>query len=244
MADLLCLQPRESLAVTMIGLGGVGGIAARHLAVFLASLECPTRLVLVDGDRFEPHNRTRMMFGREGNKAEVVRDELRERHAGTGLAVLAVPEYVGPANVERLIENGDHVVLAVDNHATRKVVSDRCRALADVVLVSGGNDGVGVDRDGKYRLGTYGTVQAFVRHSGRDQTPSLCRWHPEIAEPADTVPEPDRGCLAAATSRPQLLFANLQVASSVCSTLFLQLCGNLPYAEVAFDIAAGRMRPM
>jgi len=244
MSDSLCLQPRDSLAVTMIGLGGVGGIAARHLAVFLAALECPTRLVLVDGDRFEPHNRTRMVFRREGNKAEVVRDELRERHAESGLAVLAVPEYVGSANVARLIEKGDHVVLAVDNHATRKLVSDRCAALADAVLVSGGNDGVGPDRHGKYRRGTYGNVQVFVRRGGRDQTPSLCRWHPEIAEPADTVPGPDVGCLAAATSEPQLLFANMQVACSLCSTLFLHLCGNLPYAEVTFDIATGRMRPL
>ena len=58
------------------------------------------------------------------------------------------------------------------------------------------------------------------------------------------MPEPGGGCLAAAASAPQLLFANLQVASCLCSAVFLHLCGALPYAEVAFDIAEGRMRPV
>ena len=40
--------------IKIVGLGGVGSIVARYLAVFLASLEQPLRLVLIDGDTFEP----------------------------------------------------------------------------------------------------------------------------------------------------------------------------------------------
>ena len=52
----------ENASIKLIGLGGVGGIAARYLAMYLASLDVPLRLVLIDGDAFEPSNATRMFF--------------------------------------------------------------------------------------------------------------------------------------------------------------------------------------
>lgn len=69
-------RPDRAARVKVVGLGGVGSIAARYLAVFLASLEEPARIVLIDGDEFEPRNAERMLFSRCGNKAAVVRDEL------------------------------------------------------------------------------------------------------------------------------------------------------------------------
>ncbi len=64
-------------AVKLIGLGGVGSICARYLTLFLASREdADLRLVLVDGDRFEERNGSRMHYSRLGNKAEVVREDL------------------------------------------------------------------------------------------------------------------------------------------------------------------------
>ncbi len=62
--------------VKLIGLGGVGGVLARYGGLYLASLDTETRLVLVDGDAFEPSNVSRMLFDGEGNKAEVVRQNL------------------------------------------------------------------------------------------------------------------------------------------------------------------------
>jgi hypothetical protein len=43
---------------------------------------------------------------------------------------------------------------------------------------------------------------------------------------------------------PQVLFANLAVASALLNTLWLHLCGALHYGELAFDIAEGFMRPV
>lgn len=239
------LSPRlpENASVKLIGLGGVGSILARYASVFLHSLGQDVRLVLVDGDAFEHSNATRMLFSEYGNKAAVMRQELLARFTGSTLAVVAVEEYVTPENVARLIHPGDICLLAVDNHATRKLVNDRCAALSDTCLISGGNDGVGPDSSGAIRRGTFGNVQVYVRSRGRDLSLPLTRNHPEIQNPEDALPT-DLNCTELAASVPQILFANLAVASAMLNTLWLYLCHELHYAELAFDIADALMRPV
>jgi len=242
-ADLTPVLP-EATAVKLIGLGGVGGIVARYLVLFLRSLGSEVRLVLIDGDEFAVGNATRMVFGRHGNKADVVREELLPLVEDSLVTLGAVSEYVNDENLPRLVREGDVVVLAVDNHATRKLVSDHCEAhLADCCLISGGNDGIEDLPDGRVLRGTYGNCQIYVKEDGEARTAPITALHPEIAEPADAVPGgPD--CTELVQSVPQILFANLMVASAILNTLFLHLCDVLHYEEVCFDIADALMRPM
>jgi hypothetical protein len=233
----------EDAAFKCIGLGGVGGPVARHLAVFLAASGRPARQVLIDGDHFEASNASRMVFGNFGNKAEVLADELLARLAESALTLAAINDFVTAENIHRLIREGDFVLLAVDNHVTRKLVSDHCATLRDVCLISGGNDGVERDRDGRQRRGTFGNVQVFVRRGGADVTPALTAAHPEIARPADRHPA-DKSCTELVASVPQILFTNLTVAAAMLNTLWLELSGVRPYAELVFDIAEGLMRPI
>lgn len=230
-------------SVKIVGLGGVGSIVARYGALFLASLGVEARLVLIDGDQFELSNASRMYFGAAGNKAAVVRAELLPRFAESGLELVAVEEFITPENIRRLIRDGDLVLLTVDNHATRKLVNDHCATLEDVCLLSGGNDGMGKDASGHFRRGTYGNVQAYVRADGAERTPSLTRFHPEILEPSDRLPT-DQSCTELMAAVPQVLFANLAVASTLLNTFWLHLCAALHYSELAFDIADGLMRPV
>lgn len=229
--------------VKVIGLGGVGGIVTRYGAMFLASLGVPVRLVLIDGDAFEPSNASRMYFSGHGNKAEVTRADLLPRFADSALTLTAVPEYVTPENVARLVREGDIVLCCLDNHASRKLVSDHCGSLRDVCLISGGNDGVGPDATGKELRGTYGNVQVYLRHGGEDWSPSLTKYHPEIADPADRLPT-DVSCTELVASVPQVLFANLATASAMLNALWLHLGEALHYGELCFDIADGLMRPL
>jgi molybdopterin/thiamine biosynthesis adenylyltransferase len=230
--------------VKLIGLGGVGGIVARYGACYLAALDHDTRLVLIDGDVFEPKNAARMLFSEHGNKAAVVRDDLAGAMDDSLLSVVAVEEYVTPENLPRLIRAGDTVLLAVDNHATRKLVSDYARdQLADVCLISGGNEGAGADSTGVVQRGTYGNVQIYLSRDGIDVTPALTEFHPEIENPADQTPT-EISCTEALISTPQILFANLAVASSMLNAFWLHLCGALHYPELCFDIHDGRMQPM
>ncbi len=142
----------------------------------------------VDGDSFEPSNATRMLFGRCGNKASVIREELMPRFRDSNLTLIAIEEYVTPRNLNSLVQSGDIVLLTVDNHATRKLVNDHCTALSDVCLISGGNDGFGNDSSGIPRRGTYGNVQVCRRQNGRELAPPLTHLHPEIQHPADRLP--------------------------------------------------------
>lgn len=239
------LTPSFSAGQTfkVIGLGGVGTIVARFGGTFLASLGREGRLVLIDGDAFEPKNSARMLFRQLGNKAEVLCAELAPALERSQLAIESVPRYVTDESAQHLIQEGDVVLLCVDNHATRRTVSRRISALRDGLLISGGNDGAGHDSSGIPRQGTYGNVQVHVRCAGADLTPSLERFHPEIANPADRSPA-ERACMELQESTPQILFTNLAAASAILNALLLALSGALHYAELAFDIRAGRMRPI
>ena len=239
----LVLRPRlpDPCSIKLIGLGGVGGIVARYAALFVASLGQPARLVLVDGDVFELSNSNRMIFGSCGNKAQVTRDDLAPRLENSAVSLIALEQYVTPENIGRLIRSGDIVLLAVDNHATRKLVNDQCAQLEEVCLISGGNDGVEKTAAGGTRRGTFGNVQIYLRRGGTDGSPALTRFHPEIQTPADHLPT--LSCTEQIASVPQILFTNLAVASAMLNALWLHFCGALHYSEIAFDIADGLMRP-
>jgi hypothetical protein len=224
-------------AVKVIGLGGIGAHVAQGLAQFLASSgACPT-LVLIDGDAYAERNRDRVLFETCANKALVKARELGQATQGR-LGVFAVRQYVTPDNVGDLVGEREAVFLAVDNHASRKLVGDHCSRLRDVVLVSGGNDGV---EDG--RGGTCGNVQVHVRRRGRNVTSPLTRFHPEIARPRDRRPD-ELDCAALAESAPQLLFTNLTVAAAMLSAFHAWLTGALDHEEVYIDIAQGRANPV
>jgi molybdopterin/thiamine biosynthesis adenylyltransferase len=232
----------DDATVKVIGLGGVGSIVARYVSVFLGSLDRNVRLVLIDGDEFEPANASRMLFSDYGNKADVVRAELRDRLADSSVSLMAIPEYVTSSNIDRLVRDGDIVLLTVDNHATRKLVSDHAATLENLWLISGGNDGAGKDSSGQRQRGTYGNCQIYIRRGGEDVSPSLSRFHPEIREPADHAPD-EESCTELIKSVPQILFTNLAVASSILNAFWLYGCGALHYSELSFDIADGLMRP-
>jgi hypothetical protein len=235
--ELVC-HLAEGSRLKIVGLGGIGCIVLEYLAIFLRSLMLPVRLVLIDGDKFEVRNSERMSFQALGNKAEVKAADTTEMLDDSPVEVAAVAEYVTADNVGRLILPGDYVFLCVDNHVTRRLVSEHCQTLADATLLSGGNDGV----EPPSRLGTYGNVQVAIRRQGRDLTAAITRYHPEIFRAQGELPGgPNCGQLAVAT--PQILFANLAVASAMLSTFFVCICGRLTYQELQFDILEGRCVP-
>ncbi len=224
--------------IVVIGLGGIGVPVAHALARFLTSAQARTTMFLVDGDAFEDRNRARVAFSAGGNKALSVARELGAICDGGG-SVVPVPLYVTPYNARRVIERGSIVMLAVDNHATRRCVSARCARVPDVLLVSGGNDAA--DRG---RTGTFGSVMVYERAGGRSLGPPPTRYHPEIAHPSDRRPD-EIGCAAlAAAAAPQLLFTNLAVASAMLGVFYGWLMGRAVPEEVYLDIAAARMNPV
>jgi hypothetical protein len=235
--QLACHLPAGA-RIKLIGLGGIGCVVLHYLAMFLRSLMREVRLVIIDGDRFEPKNMERMDFKSGGNKAEVKAEETLKMLGSCDLSIVPIAEHVNQENVDRLIQEGDYVILCVDNHPTRRLVSERCGKLSNVVLISGGNDGI----DPPKEQGTYGNVQIAVRQGGQDATAPITKYHPEIANATGEIPG-DGGCGQIVESVPQILFTNLAVASAILNALFAYTCGRLKYQEVQLDILEARSMP-
>ncbi len=218
------------LEIKVIGIGGIGCALLPHLARYLQASGEPGRLTLVDGDAFEARNADRQVFAELGNKAKVKAAELARQFEN--LSFRAIPEYITPDAVGRIIRSGDVVFLGVDNHTTRRLASDHCQVLGDVVLISGGND---------Y---TDGNVQVYLRRAGRDITSPLTRYHPEIADPKDRSPHEMSCDELSQEAAPQLLLTNLAVASAMLNAFFAWRLGKLQYGEVYLDILEGKTSPV
>ncbi len=216
--------------IKIIGIGGIGCALVPFLARYLNYRGERARITLIDGDEFERGNADRQTFGTLGNKAKVKAGEMAREFEG--LSFRAIPEYVTEENITRYLQDGDTIFLAVDNHTSRKLVSDYCEKLASVTLISGGNDF------------TDGNVQIHIREDGRDRTVPITRFHPEIADPQDRSPAEMSCEELMERGAPQLLFTNLAVASAMLNA-FYSLCeGRLPYGEVYLDIVEGKSNPV
>ncbi len=225
--------------LVIVGLGGIGSFLARLVTLFAASLgDVAIRVVLIDGDSFEERNAARMEVPDLDNKAALVCSLLNCSFGRPRLSIRPVESYLDVDNVEELIRERDIVFSCVDNHATRKLIGERCERLDDVVLISGGNDGVEAGQ-----RGTYGNVQVYVRREGRELNPSITRFHPEIREPEDEVPGPSCADLAATTA-PQIVFTNF-LAAAVMGAAFHRLLTSEPGAamwdEACFELFEARV---
>jgi molybdopterin/thiamine biosynthesis adenylyltransferase len=216
--------------IVLVGLGGIGSQLVPSLIRYLAFRPEPRPpLVLVDGDAYEPANRTRQVFPESAvgsNKAEA----LAEVYRG-GLTVQAVADYLTEANVATVIRDRDVVLLAVDNHWTRFVVDQHIASLDEVTLISGGNDE------------TDGNVQLVRRRNGEFVDGSLAEIHAEIGRATEAEFAARNGCERQVEERPQLVVTNLMVASAMLNCVWAVLeRGSVSYSEVYLDVIANSMR--
>lgn len=218
--------------IKVIGIGGIGTNLlpplCRHFnSKSLNDHSDRTRFTLIDSDQVELRNLERQAFKSFGQKAEVKARELGEEFRM--LSVRPISEYVGRDNISRLIESGDIVFLCVDNHETRKLVSDYCETLTDVILISGGNEL------------TDGNVQTFIRAEGKNLTHPITKFHPEIQNATGKTPrEMSCGELAARPGGEQILVTNVAVASRMFETFWKVEQEMLDkIGEVYFDIKEG-----
>lgn len=188
--------------ITVIGLGGVGSILVERMSRFLNyTAESEAKMLFVDGDTYEPKNYERQEFSQMGNKADIKVSDLAIKFPNIDYD--SYPAYINEANTADVIKDGTIVFMCVDNHKSRNIINNYCKVLNNVTLISGGNEW------------TDGNVQLYVRRDGKDLTPDIAAYHPEIATPDDKLPE-EQTCEQLADSAPQLYFANLGVATLMC----------------------------
>lgn len=214
--------------VKVIGLGGIGTALLPFLCRYLNAAKERWRITVIDGDEYEEKNAARQLFGRYGNKAKIKTEEIAKEFRN--LSVRAVEEFVTKKNIEEIIEEGDIVFLAVDNHQTRKLVAQHCEELEDIVLISGGNEL------------TDGNVQLYIKERGEPKTFSITKFHPELQTPTDKNPG-EMSCeeKAEQPSSRQIIFTNMMVAAWMLSTFWLieQKMIKEARGELYFDIVRG-----
>jgi molybdopterin/thiamine biosynthesis adenylyltransferase len=209
--------------IVVIGLGGIGSILIERLCRFINySRDLTADVILADGDEYEAKNYERQEFSQVGNKAEIKEIDLMTKYPR--IEFDAFPTFINETNPVEIIKEGSVVFLCVDNHKTRMIISNYCKNLTNVTLISGGNDF------------TDGNVQTYVRKDGKDLTPDLCKYHPEIANPDDKLPE-EMSCEELANSDPQLYFTNLGAATLMCWAFYNSVIKkNYERSETYFDI--------
>lgn len=201
-------QHRE---VVCIGLGGISeGYLYPLLLLHQTGVVPFSSLWLVDGKSFRAGNRGRQHFSREESKA-AHRCELLLRLFPRA-PLYAKATYVDQTNVREIIEDGAIVLLSPDNHATRKIVSDHAETLDNILLISGGNDGI---NPAAGEDGWEGTIIVHWRMRGKNVTAPITKYHEEIRQPADRLPTA-MGCLEQIEAgEPQILGTNLAVGSGM-----------------------------
>jgi len=219
------------MKIKLIGLGGIGCRVLPILTQYLNNSVPGVELWLVDGDNYEGKNTDRQLFERLGNKAEVSTEMTLSTYPDLNLR--AEPYFITEENIVTLIREDDIVFLCVDNHATRKLVSDRCGELDNVTLISGSNEGEDA------------LVMVYQRIEGQDHTlPLTSSYHPEIQEPEDRNPG-EVGCDRIVASQPQLMFANNLAASLMLNAFYVRLLeGKVGYSEAMGSIRLNSVRPV
>ena len=203
----------DSNKIKVIGTGDIGLCLLPTLCRYVnysVGLFPDPQVHLVDGDSFEEKNRARQGFSDYGNKASQTKANL-EAEFGR-ITFWDHPTYIDEANVVRFVREGDVVLLCVDNHKTRKIVSDRACELENVTIINGGND----TEDGN--------VMIHIRRGGKDITPPLAsRYHPEIVNPTDLHPSElanPSSCTRIAAEVPQVVIVNNLIAANMLSAFY------------------------
>ena len=221
------------MEIKIIGLGGIGSSLAPFISRYLsfANPGGSVSVTLIDGDSYEEGNRDRQVFAELENKVGETADRLNREFPG--ITHMGLGEYVTQENIDFTINEEDLVLLAVDNHMTRKIVSEHCERLNDITLISGGND----LEDGN--------VLVYIKRGRKEITPPITHMHPEIGEARDKLPT-ELSCQEQAESEPQIFFANLEAAIGMCnalrSVLTIEDITKFPYSEVYFDINTNSKR--
>lgn len=219
------------MEIVIIGLGGVGSILCEYISKYLNySVDESITISLVDGDYYEVKNMERQSFIGLGDKAATKCKEMNLKFQSINFK--DYNEFINEDNISSIIPEKSIVFVCVDNHISRKVISDYCSTLNDINVISGGNE---------Y---TDGNIQLFQRKGGKNITASLTEYHPEIEYPEDMSPE-DMSCEELSKSEPQLLFTNMSVATIMCWVFYSVQQGKdvTKLGEIYFDMISGSTNP-
>lgn len=235
----------RALRVGVVGLGGIGSVVAAQLGHLGVG-----ELMLVDGDRVEESNISRILGVRPADvgtafKVEVARRYLEE--AGMPVKVRTTTAYLRRYDDARTLASCDLVLACVDRHTPRALLN-RLAYDASLVLVDIGA-GFRVDLDG-HVVGAAGRV--VVVGPGR---PCLACWghlDPDALR-EEALPEEERAALVAAgyvsgasVPQPSVMPFNTAVAGAAVIEMLRVVTnfagGDNPPQRLSFEFTNGTVK--
>ena len=215
----------------MIGSGGTGTHLLAPLLAYLQNKHGENwEMVIIDGDSVEVHNLERQLFHPAMvtmNKAEAA--ILPYKHLKN---LSAMPIFVGAANIADVIQDGDTVLICVDNFPVRSTIESYCNTLPNVVVINGGNE-----KD-------TGSCQIWERKGGKNTTPALSYNHPEINKPG--LDRSVMTCEEAAKipGGEQLIVTNMMSANYMLLAIMNVEKGEINWTELQFDLTVSKSYPI
>ena len=251
----------DPIRVKLVGVGGIGTWLSHALAGVLNAHAPDSHFYLYDGDNFEPKNKERQHFSAYGNKAVSVARSLTEsvdKIFIAGYPVWIVSQEVADASAqvddedsengiskisaEDLLEDGDVIILGVDNFAARKLIFDAAMKIDNIDIFSGGNGDL---QEGD---ALFGSVYHFRRRDGRCITAHPAEYHPEFENPKDRNPG-ELSCAERAKLEggSQVVAANMTVAALILAKISETLLTadeavirrSIDHAEIYFNWSEG-----
>ncbi len=116
----------ERLARARLAICGAGAVGS-HLVDNLAR-QGLRHFTVVDSDRVEPHNVGTQLYAQADAGAFKVDLLQAEVFRAVGVELAAVRKRLSAQNVRRLLDGADLVVDGFDNHESRRLVTEHCRA--------------------------------------------------------------------------------------------------------------------
>jgi hypothetical protein len=226
--------------ITWIGLGGTSH-GPLTLALHIANKHPDITFVLVDGKDYRPSQADHEFFLKNGPKP-IVQALLLESTYPT-IKTIPIKKFVARTTTNRtisahdLIKDGDYVLLGVDNHETRRLISDHAQTLKDTTIISGAIDGDDVH------------VWVHLRRNGTDITRPPLQRYPDINAAPKELPQGmlrRAGCLETTTTddegRPNyfaLITATTLMLNALSLILTLDATGQaneFPYDDAWFNV--------
>lgn len=212
----------------VVGAGGTASYLLPGLYRYLASTYGDDFLLqIVDGDHVDEGNLARQAHDGASvgiNKARALATQYLPQTQG-------IAAYLGPKNIDKLIQNGTTVLITVDNFPCRKRIEQHAAKLRDVTVINGGNE-----------LHS-GSVQLWLRQKGKDKTPPIGFLHPEISMDGEDRATMTCAAIAKLPGGGQTAAANMQTAAFMLSGLITldQRGDKMPWHELHFDISTGEI---
>ena len=210
----------------IIGLGGIGSHLLFPLIQYLnyEKKNVFESIILTDGDSYEQKNVNRQFItGLQENKAVSQAKYYREMFED--IKITFFDQYITKENINSLIQDGDVVLLCVDNHKTRKVLEDFSETVQNTTIISGGNEL------------TDGNVMIIHKRNNIYETPKFSEIHEELLNPTDKSPD-EMSCEELEKSAPQISIVNAAMADVMRQSLYGMMNEGIRFYEVMINVLA------